>query len=448
MAQSPTFIALVAALFINTLSYCSAENVYCVTPTIASCSSCPHNATNCTTLSEYAQEAELYFTSNTTMVFLPGDHVLNADITVANVAGLTMRGESSSGNDRATVVCNGPVGLKFTNTVNFKIHYLAFTNCSRSSSVPLVSNYGLLLQSSQSAELVNCSFHDNLGTALVVNNTTVTLAGNSEFTHNHCESTSGSNSCTRGGGIYALSSKLTFTGNTIFLQNNVYVYSYGGGAIYASHNTVLSFNGTSNFINNSADDNGGAIYTFENTRLSFNGTSNFINNSVSFAGGAIYASNSTLLSFNGTNNFISNLAFTGGAIYILHTSVLRFNGTNNFINNSAPLYAGAIYADYNTTLTFNGTINFTNNGCNGGTITLYGGGMFMGLRSVFYTLPNTTVQWENNCANFGGSIYVLDTSPLSYCEYSTYIPKEECFFQLPDQNLSSADIRLVFVNNC
>ena len=49
---------------INTLSYCSAENVNCVTPTATSCSSCPQNSTNCTTLSEYAQEAELYFTSN------------------------------------------------------------------------------------------------------------------------------------------------------------------------------------------------------------------------------------------------------------------------------------------------------------------------------------------------------------------------------------------------
>ena len=38
------------------------------------------------------------------MVFLPGDHDTN--ITVANVARLTMRGESSSGN-RATVVAVG-----------------------------------------------------------------------------------------------------------------------------------------------------------------------------------------------------------------------------------------------------------------------------------------------------------------------------------------------------
>ena len=65
MAQSTPFIVLVTVLLINILSYCSAENVYCVTPIATSCSSCPHN-THCATLSEYAQEAELYFTSKTT----------------------------------------------------------------------------------------------------------------------------------------------------------------------------------------------------------------------------------------------------------------------------------------------------------------------------------------------------------------------------------------------
>ena len=120
MVKLASFIVLVAALLINTLSYCSAENVYCVTPTVTSCSSCPHSSANCDTLSEYAQEAELYFTSNTTMVFLPGDHTLNTNITIFDVTRLTMRGESSSGN-RVTVVCNGSVGLSFTSIVELKI---------------------------------------------------------------------------------------------------------------------------------------------------------------------------------------------------------------------------------------------------------------------------------------------------------------------------------------
>ena len=125
------FISLVAALLIHILSYCSAENVYGVTPTVTSCSSCPHNSNHCTTVSEYAKEAILYFTSNITMVFLPGYYALGMNIRVANVTRLTMRGHSSLANT-ATVVRNESVGFSFTNMVDFNIYSLAFISYNRS----------------------------------------------------------------------------------------------------------------------------------------------------------------------------------------------------------------------------------------------------------------------------------------------------------------------------
>ena len=64
MAQSMPFSIAFAPLIVNCLSYCSADNLYCVTPTAISCSSCPQNSTHCNTLSEYG---ELHFTSNTTI---------------------------------------------------------------------------------------------------------------------------------------------------------------------------------------------------------------------------------------------------------------------------------------------------------------------------------------------------------------------------------------------
>ena len=49
----------------------------------------------------------------------------------------------------------------------------------------------------------------------------------------------------------------------------------------------------------------------------------------------------------------------------------------------------------------------------------------------------------------GGAIYVQDASPISYCASVTvFVPKEECFFQLPGQNLSSGiNIKHVFKSN-
>ena len=484
------------------------------------------------------------------MVFLPGDHVLVTNITVANIARLTMHGESSSGNT-ATVVCSGPVGLSFTSMVDFKIYSLAFSSCSRKDSALSAIHYALLLQSTQDAELVNCSFHDNIGSALAVVNANITLAGNNEFTHNHCEF----DPCI-GGAITALSSNVTLNGNKTFFENIAFShepYHVGGaiylentllnfngannfisnsadygGAIYAIQNTVLTFNGANNFVSNSAHHSGGAIYSGENTVLSFNGANNFISNSahhsggamytentvVSFngtkhftnnsadygggiclvsntssifngisiftnniadsSGGAIYATENTVLSFNGSNNFTSNSAdygggaitsdgticfngnsnFTsnsvssnGGAIFILGDAVLSFsNGTYRFVSNSA-LKGGAICTSDNNTLIFNGTIYFTNNGgANAPNLAdSHGGGIYMGRKSTFSILPNKTVYWKNNHASFGGAIYVQDASPISYC--NPYVPKEECFFQLPGQNLSSIGVQLIFKNN-
>ena len=248
MAQPTPFIVLVVAL-INTLSYCFAGYMYCVTPTATSCSSCPHN-THCAMLSQYAQIAELYFTSNTTLVFLPGDHVLDISITVTNVTRLTMRGESSSDN-MATIVRNGLVGFSFTNMVDFNIYSLAFTssNMSWSYGSQTASSSALILKFTLRANLVKCSFHNNLGTALKVCNTSIILIEN-KFIHNQCGCKSLTDRCKIGCGITALNSTLMFTGNSTFLSNkhnNLRTSEAGAGAILAVASS-LHFISNNNFI--------------------------------------------------------------------------------------------------------------------------------------------------------------------------------------------------------
>ena len=72
----------------------------------------------------------------------------------------------------------------------------------------------LFVQSTQYAEVSNCSFHDRLGTALVVNNTNITLSGNS-FTHNRALC---GGIVMAAGAIIILDSNLTFTESTIMLS--------------------------------------------------------------------------------------------------------------------------------------------------------------------------------------------------------------------------------------
>ena len=371
-----------------------------------------------------------------------------------------MCGEFCSSGNIATIVCSGSVGLSFTSMVELKIDSLAFALCTRRyatilpGSSPGIVNVALLLQSTQHTELDGCFFHDNIGTALVVNNTNITLAGNTKFAHTRfCSSIIHD----IGGAIIALSSKVTFTGNTTFLDNSegsprqCSLYNIAtnvlGGAIYTLDNTIITFSGTNYFIMNKAA-SGGAIFVSHNTALIFSGTNYFVNNSAG-EGGAIYTYEGTI-SFSRTNYFINNSATGGGAISTSAATV-SFTRTNKFINNIAySCGGGAIFSSENNALIFNGTVNFTNNACRSaselnGRI-LGGGGLYMGLKSTFSVLLNTSVYWKNNHASLGGAIYVQDASPISYC--TLVVPKEECFFQLPGQNLSNGiDVKLVFQNN-
>ena len=351
------------------------------------------------------------------MVFLPGDHVLNTSISVANVASLTMCGESSSGN-RATVVCNGPVGLSFMNMVNFKMYSLAFTSCNRSSNVndivaSLANNSALFLYSTQSAELVNCSFHDNFCTVLAVYDTNITLAEN-KFTHNHCVC----DTCglALGCSITARNSNMTFTGTTAFLENS---YSTPGTAVLAGaiwvFESLLHFNGTNNFIGNvnsaqSTLGGSGAVYATTGSFLSFTGVSNFINNSAHYGGGAIYADTAlvanTTVSFSGTSSFINNSAGRGGAIYAQYNVIFSFIGSSIFIGNSARSVfssGGAIYTATDTSLSFTGDINFSNNSAE------FGGAIRAEINTSL-SFSGTTIL----SANLGGAIYTSDNSLVSF----------------------------------
>ena len=331
------------------------------------------------------------------MVFLPGDHILDMNITVANISRLTMWGESSSGHV-ARVACNGAVGFSFSSMVDFKTHSLTFNSCGRSFGTSHFKTT-LLLESIEYAELVNCCFQDSLGTAITVYDTSITLAENSEFTHG-------------GGGITALDSNLIFIGNTTFIGNN------GSAAINVT-NCSLSSTGSIHFINNSntgdSDHSSAAVWA-STSSLNFFGASNFLNNSINISadfawrqwGGAIYAFNQTLLNFNGTSNFINNSAPNGGAI-CANNAHLSFIGTSNFINNSAVNSGGAILVlGDHTSFNFAGTSNFIDN-----RVYICGFGGAIAIAGEFYALYNVALSFTeisnfiNNSAEFyGGAIFV------------------------------------------
>ena len=121
---------------------------------------------------------------------------------------------------------------------------------------------------------------------------------------------------------------------------HAYVYSditaAGGGAILTLNSSVLSFSGTSNFINNSADSGGGAL---GNKVLRFNGITSFMQLlAVEFLLPIEYLASMELTTLSAVT---TGGTYGGGAIATTNT-VLSCNGTTYFISNSAP-WGGAIY---------------------------------------------------------------------------------------------------------
>ena len=99
-------------------------------------SSCPHDP--CATLTKYAENASVYFASDTQMVFLPGVHILkaNASVHVENVYQLSLTSKENHRHENMagqfpTIQCEGAAGFSFVNNAHLTIEHLIFSNCGQ-----------------------------------------------------------------------------------------------------------------------------------------------------------------------------------------------------------------------------------------------------------------------------------------------------------------------------
>jgi len=112
----------------------------------------------CLTLSEYIGNATRYFISNTTMIFLPGEHVFDAQANVADVNGFSMLAESEG---TSKIICSGSKcgGFYFENILNLYVTNLSFVSDSQSITMAHVLDF----------RLVSCTFANSSNTALIAN---------------------------------------------------------------------------------------------------------------------------------------------------------------------------------------------------------------------------------------------------------------------------------------
>ena len=252
------------SLLLISFPLCCTQDTYYVYITPTPDTLCPEEP--CHTLSQYGERYFQNFNSNTTLVFLPGNHLLNYTISMGtssdfpsathtyqqdnpypslSLLGSPYQAHSSSPPEiRSRIECTWPAGFIFSGIVDLQINALAFISCGHNDSS------ALNIQSVWNASISNCAFQNNTN------------------------GWSGSRNNGYGGAIHVHNSTLSLSRNT-FHEN----FAYQGAVLYASTNNTLTISGNT-FLNNSADQAGGALYVnvYNNLTLLDN---TFQNNTVS-----------------------------------------------------------------------------------------------------------------------------------------------------------------------
>ena len=437
-------LALTVTLLIQaSLTY---GEVLFVKPTSMS-TPCPTHA--CHTLSEYAQDFGLYFNgSNLTLQLLPGNHILNVNLIMTRIEQLEILGKSSAVIP-TRVLCSFHVGLFFSDILVLNIDGLEFVACNRSTVVwYLTAYYGLRLQSVQTAEIIDCTFRDSYGSALVLVESHVVLRGNNSFLGN-CKMCSnggcdswvplcsyincdkfGGNTCL-GGGVFAERSNLSFTGNSAFIAN---LASLGGG-IYSMSDSNVNIIGNTSFIGNRATKDGGGVYSWSNINISGNTTfiansardgggvysklnvnigrkTTFISNSAREHGGAMYSTSNSYVNISGNTIFNGNSArYNGGGVYTGSNSNVNIIGNTTFFSNSATKHGGGVYAESNSIIKLSGTFI--------GNIARSDGG---GVYSMSNSIINLSGKFIRNSARRdGGGVYSMWNNKIKIDGNTTFI---------------------------
>ena len=119
---------LILFIFVIGIEAQSQNNIY-VTPLSSSmCTQQP-----CYTLNYYAEHSVEYFTTQTTVLFLPGVHRLDTTIVIDNVTNFTMAAQASSAEQDVHIVCtsndNGNSSLYFGSSTLIVLQHIQISNC-------------------------------------------------------------------------------------------------------------------------------------------------------------------------------------------------------------------------------------------------------------------------------------------------------------------------------
>ena len=403
MSKTKLLLLVIDLIFIHTVD---SSNVHYITPT-----QCPVEE-SCLTLSTLAANISNYLNSNTTIVFLEGNHILDSGLVVSNIDGsLTL---STNGSGTAAIVCSENVSLEFSNITKLQISGLEFIGCS--SKVERVDQFTLedsrFHGGSDNSALHLTHTNTNIVCSSFVSNTAGTYQSHVEvleylrdnrydfpyFYRPTIQSTSG-----RVGGALTVTSSTVNISSSRFESNTATV----GGAIFSQLGSDMTIS-NSTFINNSAtgcsDDrcHGGALFIDSGCTVTAH-NSTFIDNTAGYGGGAISLFQGTFI--DSTHNvYSSNRADRfGGAISAYYRS--RITIDNSYYSNNSGRYGGVVYTQRYGSITI-GNSSFDNNEAGND------GGVMHAWESSSITVGNSSFD-NNEAGNDGGVMHAWESSSIT-----------------------------------
>ena len=400
MSKTKLLLLVIDLIFIHTVD---SSNVHYITPT-----QCPVEE-SCLTLSTLAANINNYLNSNTTVVFLEGNHILDSGLVVSNIDGsLTLSTNGSgTGSGTAAIVCSENISLEFSNITKLQISGLEFIGCS--SKVERVDQFTLedskLHGGNDNSALYLTHTNTNIVCSYFVSNTAGTFQSHVEvlayirdnrydflYSYYSYRPTIQSTSARVGGALTVTSSTVNVSSSR-FESNTATV----GGAIFSQLGSDMTIS-NSTFINNSAtgcSDNrchGGALFIDSGCTVTAH-NSTFIDNTAGYGGGAISLFQGTFID-SIHNVYSSNRADgLGGAISAYYRS--RITIDNSYYSNNSGRYGGVVYTQRYGSITI-GNSSFDNNeaGDDGGVMQAYG--------SSSITVGNSS--FDNNEAGRDGGV--------------------------------------------
>ena len=282
-------------------------------------SECASSIYSCMTLSQIAasSRAALLTESNLTIIFLPGNHTLNAkNFTLSTVPHISMKSLSKGGPSRYVINCHKSSRFLFRFNVLVHISRLTFSGCFETE-IHQVSEFIM-----EDCQLFGAETPS--GRALVVIKSSLNIRM-TYFMSFH------GNVLYKGGAVYCTQSSIKLSDCT-FTKNS----ANSGAAVYAENNSTLmmsncSFSNHTAYSHRETDDILGVVYA--NVSSVIVSDSSFSNNcfcegnySTKCNGGVLSAFKSKV-SISGCT-FVGNIAFNGGVGYCHKGTKLMIFDTN------------------------------------------------------------------------------------------------------------------------